>query len=204
MACHVDCALEDANVPDLCGLLLLFMERSMFEFSFLSLQDNNITSVGYARLLDAVNTCIRNGIHVDLSMVGNPLSEAGASLYMHKFYATHVELCSTIDLTGCLLRDESMSIIANAMTEVIERGESNGVKVLCLNGGRFVGVSWVENFFTDGCVHDLLDVFSCCPRLYNISLEDMELSSSGIYAILNYFIKNKPTHPISFFMGREA
>ena len=51
------------------------MERSMFEFSFLSLQDNNITSVGYARLLDAVNTCIRNGIHVDLSMVGNPLSE---------------------------------------------------------------------------------------------------------------------------------
>ena len=67
-----------------------------------------------------------------------------------------------------------------------------------------MGVSWVENFFTDGCVHDLLDVFSCCPRLYNISLEDTELSSSGIYAILNYFIKNKPTHPISFFMGREA
>ena len=122
-------------MPDLCGLLLLFVERSMFEFNFIGIEDNYFTSNAFARFVDTFLYAEQSGISIHFSIIGNPISDAGAEIFFADYYESQLEAESSVDLTGCMLTDEMMPVMMDVCEDVVRKGGNNPIQVLCLNGG---------------------------------------------------------------------
>ena len=86
-------------MPDLCGLLLLFVERSMFEFNFIGIEDNYFTSNAFARFVDTILYAEQSGISIHFSIIGNPISDAGAEIFFADYYESQLEAESSVDLS---------------------------------------------------------------------------------------------------------
>lgn len=133
-------------MPDICGLILLFVERSMFEFTFIGLEDNNFTDAAFARFLDTVLYARRNGLNLDFSIVGNPIGDAGAELFFTNYYELYLEAGSAVNLSGCMLTDACVNVMVEVCDNIIARGSSNSIKVLCLNGRDENGIVTCREF----------------------------------------------------------
>ena len=143
--------------------------------------------------------CRQNGMSIDFSIIRNPVGNSGVDELLTNYYLPNYESLDTLNQNGCSMTDLGVEKLLQVFQSLEGK---NSVYALNLSGSGGTVVSSLENHISDEALPSLTTLFSLLPNLHNLYLEsknsivilhsDTDLSSNGLYGVINYFISNKP------------